>query len=432
MTTFEIRNLSARQSKFVRALAAHGVRGPVVTRQELKSVCDATGIYACPPSWITQDSGRALDMRGEYDLPELVELISAEGVPQLVRDTDEELAPLPAPPSTIGLQGGANAPTPAAINAPAAASANLAASIMGATGGDRATLIPDKIKTYVPWGHFDSIKKIIDSNMFYPVFVTGLSGNGKTTGIEQACAAAGRECFRVNITKATDEDDLLGGFRLIDGETKFVYGPVVEAMKRGAVLLLDEIDLAGLGIMCLQSVLEGKGVFLKKTNEWITPAAGFTVFATANTKGKGSDDGRFIGTGAMNEAFLDRFPVTLEQEYAPRSTEKKIVRKAMKSLGCDDESFAINLTKWADTIRKSFYEGAVDEIITTRRLIDIVKANAIFGDKMTAINMAVSRFDDETKEGFISLYTKIDAEVVMADESETQTEGGASSDCPFE
>ena len=432
MTTFKLRNLSARQSKFVRALAAHGVRGPVVTRQELKSVCDATGIYACPPSWITQDSGRALDMRGEYDLPELVQLISAEGVPQMVRDTDEELAPLPAPPSTIGLQGGANAPTPAAINAPAAASANLAASIMGATGGDRATLIPDKIKTYVPWGHFDSIKKIIDSNMFYPVFVTGLSGNGKTTGIEQACAAAGRECFRVNITKATDEDDLLGGFRLIDGETKFVYGPVVEAMKRGAVLLLDEIDLAGLGIMCLQSVLEGKGVFLKKTNEWITPAAGFTVFATANTKGKGSDDGRFIGTGAMNEAFLDRFPVTLEQEYAPRSTEKKIVRKAMKSLGCDDESFAINLTKWADTIRKSFYEGAVDEIITTRRLIDIVKANAIFGDKMTAINMAVSRFDDETKEGFISLYTKIDAEVVMADESETQAEGGVSSDCPFE
>ncbi|MEC7180199.1 MAG: AAA family ATPase [Candidatus Thermoplasmatota archaeon] len=431
MTTFELRNLSARQSKFVRALAAHGVRGPIVSRQNLKMACDASGIYACPPSWITQDSGRAMEQRGTYLLPELVQLIDAEGVPELVRDTEQVLA---APPSTIGLQGGANAPTPApaAINAPATASANLAASIMGATGGDRATLIPDKIKTYVPWGHFDSIKKIIDSNMFYPVFVTGLSGNGKTTGIEQACAAAGRECFRVNITKATDEDDLLGGFRLIDGETKFVYGPVVEAMKRGAVLLLDEIDLAGLGIMCLQSVLEGKGVFLKKTNEWITPAAGFTVFATANTKGKGSDDGRFIGTGAMNEAFLDRFPVTLEQEYAPRSTEKKIVRKAMKSLGCDDESFAINLTKWADTIRKSFYEGAVDEIITTRRLIDIVKANAIFGDKMTAINMAVSRFDDETKEGFISLYTKIDAEVVMADESETQAEGGVSSDCPFE
>ena len=423
MTTLKLNKLSARQHKFVRALAASGVRGPVVSRQELKSACDASQIYACPPSWITQDSSRALDMRGEYDLPELVELISAEGVPQVVRDTDEMLA---APPSTIGLKGGANAPTPVA------ASANLAASIMGATGGDRATLIPNKIKTYVPWGHFDSIKKIIDSNMFYPVFVTGLSGNGKTTGIEQACAASGRECFRVNITKATDEDDLLGGFRLIDGETKFVYGPVVEAMKRGAVLLLDEIDLAGLGIMCLQSVLEGKGVFLKKTNEWITPAAGFTVFATANTKGKGSDDGRFIGTGAMNEAFLDRFPVTMEQEYAPRSTEKKIVTKAMKSLNAEDKTFADCLTKWAETIRKSFFEGAVDEIITTRRLIDIVKANAIFGDKMTAINMAVSRFDDETKEGFLSLYTKIDAEVVMAPEGETPSEGGASSDCPFE
>ena len=417
MTTLKLNKLSARQHKFVRALAASGVRGPVVSRQELKSACDASQIYACPPSWITQDSSRALDMRGEYDLPELVELISAEGTPEVVRDTEEILAPAPAA---------------AAINAPAAASANLAASIMGATGGDRATLIPSVIKTYVPWGHFDSIKKIIDSNMFYPVFVTGLSGNGKTTGIEQACAASGRECFRVNITKATDEDDLLGGFRLIDGETKFVYGPVVEAMKRGAVLLLDEIDLAGLGIMCLQSVLEGKGVFLKKTNEWITPAAGFTVFATANTKGKGSDDGRFIGTGAMNEAFLDRFPVTMEQEYAPRSTEKKIVTKAMKSLNAEDKPFADCLTKWAETIRKSFFEGAVDEIITTRRLIDIVKANAIFGDKMTAINMAVSRFDDETKEGFISLYTKIDAEVVMADESETPAEGGASSDCPFE
>ena len=297
---------------------------------------------------------------------------------------------------------------------------------------EKVSNVPEKDSLFVPQGHYKSVESVIKSKQFYPVFVTGLSGNGKTTGIEQACAAAGRECFRVNITKATDEDDLLGGFRLIDGETKFVYGPVVEAMKRGAVLLLDEIDLAGLGIMCLQSVLEGKGVFLKKTNEWITPAAGFTVFATANTKGKGSDDGRFIGTGAMNEAFLDRFPVTLEQEYAPRTTEKKIVRKAMKSLGCDDEAFAINLTKWADTIRKSFYEGAVDEIITTRRLIDIVKANAIFGDKMTAINMAVSRFDDETKEGFISLYTKIDAEVVMADESETPAEGGASSDCPFE
>ena len=417
MTTLKLNKLSARQHKFVRALAASGVRGPVVSRQELKSACDASQIYACPPSWITQDSSRALDMRGEYDLPELVELISAEGTPEVVRDTEEILAPAPAA---------------AAINAPAAASANLAASIMGATGGDRATLIPSVIKTYVPWGHFNSIKKIIDSNMFYPVFVTGLSGNGKTTGIEQACAASGRECFRVNITKATDEDDLLGGFRLIDGETKFVYGPVVEAMKRGAVLLLDEIDLAGLGIMCLQSVLEGKGVFLKKTNEWITPAAGFTVFATANTKGKGSDDGRFIGTGAMNEAFLDRFPVTMEQEYAPRSTEKKIVTKAMKSLNAEDKTFADCLTKWAETIRKSFFEGAVDEIITTRRLIDIVKANAIFGDKMTAINMAVSRFDDETKEGFISLYTKIDAEVVMADESETPAEGGASSDCPFE
>jgi len=240
------------------------------------------------------------------------------------------------------------------------------------------------------------------------VYVTGLSGNGKTTMVMQACANLNRECFRVNITSATDEDDLLGGFRLINGETVWQDGPVVNAMRRGAVLLLDEIDLGTHLMMCLQSVLEGKGIYLKKINEWVQPAAGFTIFATANTKGKGSDDGRFAGTNIMNEAMLDRFDWTLEQEYAPKSTEKKILLKKMKSMGCEDKDFASRLTEWADMIRRAFNEGAIDEIITTRRLENVCKAFAIFSCRETAIDMALNRFDDDTKTAFRDFYAKLD------------------------
>ena len=240
------------------------------------------------------------------------------------------------------------------------------------------------------------------------MYVTGLSGNGKTTMVMQACANLNRECFRVNITSATDEDDLLGGFRLINGETVWQDGPVVNAMRRGAVLLLDEIDLGTHLMMCLQSVLEGKGIYLKKINEWVQPAAGFTIFATANTKGKGSDDGRFAGTNIMNEAMLDRFDWTLEQEYAPKSTEKRILLKKMKTLGCEDKDFAGRLTEWADMIRRAFREGAIDEIITTRRLENVVKAFAIFQSRETAIDMALNRFDDDTKVAFRDFYAKLD------------------------
>jgi hypothetical protein len=266
-------------------------------------------------------------------------------------------------------------------------------------------LIPEKDDTFVKFGNFSDIRKIIQSRVFYPTFITGLSGNGKTFSVEQACAQLGRELIRVNITIETDEDDLIGGFRLINGETVWHNGPVVEALQRGAVLLLDEVDLASNKILCLQSILEGKGVFLKKIGKFITPAEGFNVFATANTKGKGSDDGRFIGTNVLNEAFLERFPVTFEQEYPTAAIETRILSKL-----CADEDFCKRLSDWADIIRKTFYDGGIEEIISTRRLVHIVKAYNIFDDKAKAIQVCVNRFDDETKQAFIELYDKVDAD----------------------
>ena len=264
--------------------------------------------------------------------------------------------------------------------------------------------VPDKDPAYVPFGNYSDVKKVISSRIFYPTFITGLSGNGKTLSVEQACASLNRELIRVNITIETDEDDLIGGFRLVNGETVWHNGPVVEALERGAVLLLDEIDLASNKILCLQSVLEGKGVFLKKIGKYVRPAIGFNVIATANTKGKGSDDGRFIGTNVLNEAFLERFPVTFEQEYPTAATEIKILTNA----GCDAD-FADNLIKWAGVIRKTFFDGGVDEVITTRRLVHIVQAHQIFGDRLKAITNCVSRFDEDTKQSFLDLYTKVDA-----------------------
>ena len=264
--------------------------------------------------------------------------------------------------------------------------------------------IPEKNDSFVSFGNFSDLKKVINSNLFYPVFITGLSGNGKTFSVEQACAQTKRELIRVNVTIETDEDDLLGGFRLVNGDTVWHNGPVVEALERGAVLLLDEIDLASNKILCLQSVLEGKGVFLKKIGKYVKPAQGFNVIATANTKGKGSDDGRFVGTNILNEAFLERFPITFEQEYPTASIETKILLNA----GCDQE-FADNLIKWAGVIRKTFFDGGVDEVVTTRRLVHIVKAQKIFGDRLTAIKSCVNRFDEDTKQSFLDLYTKVDA-----------------------
>ena len=274
-------------------------------------------------------------------------------------------------------------------------------------------LIPEKDDTFVKFGNFGDIKKIIQSRLFYPTFITGLSGNGKTFSVEQACAQLGRELIRVNITIETDEDDLIGGFRLVDGATVWHNGPVVEALQRGAILLLDEIDLASNKILCLQSILEGKGVFLKKIGQYVKPSDGFQVIATANTKGKGSDDGRFIGTNVLNEAFLERFPVTFEQQYPSTANEMKIIVNVAESLGCLDNDFCARLVDWADIIRKTFYDGGVDEVISTRRLVHIIRAYSIFGNKAKALDVCTARFDDETKMAFMELYDKIDSDFTM-------------------
>ena len=279
-------------------------------------------------------------------------------------------------------------------------------------------LIPDKDKTFVPFGNFTDVKKIITSKMFYPVFITGMSGNGKTLSVEQACASLGRELIRVNITIETDEDDLIGGFRLVDGATVWHNGPVVEALERGAILLLDEVDLASNKILCLQSILEGKGVFLKKIGKYVTPKAGFNIIATANTKGKGSDDGRFIGTNVLNEAFLERFALTFEQEYPTPKTEQKILERLCESEGVTDLEFCAKLADWADVIRKTFADGGVDEVISTRRLSHIIRAYSIWGDRMKAIKVCVNRFDEETKTLFLDLYTKLDEKVEMEESDE--------------
>ena len=277
-------------------------------------------------------------------------------------------------------------------------------------------LVPTKNDTFVKFGPFTDIKKVIQSKQFYPTFVTGLSGNGKTFGVEQACAQLGRELIRVNITIETDEDDLIGGFRLVNGETVWHNGPVIEALERGAILLLDEIDLASNKILCLQPILEGNGIFLKKIGRFVNPREGFNVIATANTKGKGSDDGRFIGTNVLNEAFLERFPVTFEQEYPPVSVEKKILGGVASQYNVTDVKFLDKLVDWGDIIRKTFYDGGIDEIISTRRLVHIVRAYSIFNDKAKAIQVCVNRFDDETKQAFLELYDKVDADFQLPTE----------------
>jgi len=301
-----------------------------------------------------------------------------------------------------------------------------AAYIVSSLTGD---IVPKKDSTFVPFGNYPDIKSIIKSNKFYPVFVTGLSGNGKTMSILQACAEAKKECIRVNVTIETDEDDLLGGYRLKDGQTVWQNGPVIEAMERGALLLLDEIDLASNKIMCLQPILEGSGVFVKKINKFVKPKDGFNVVATANTKGQGSEDGKFIGTNILNEAFLERFPVTFEQRYPSAKTEEKILNNVLEMTGKKDTNYVNKLVTWADVIRKTFFDGGVDEIISTRRLVHIVQAYSIFNNKVKAIELCTNRFDEDTKTSFVDLYTKVDAGATADEiiESQRQSEVAAQS-----
>ena len=296
---------------------------------------------------------------------------------------------------------------------------------------EEGAIVPKVNSLYVPFGFFDKMKAIVASQRFYPVFVSGLSGNGKTFMVEQSCAQAKREFLRVNISPETDEDDLIGGFRLIDGETKWFDGPVIQAMKRGSVLVLDEIDRGSNKLMCMQGVLEGKGILVKKTGEYVEPVTGFNVVATANTKGKGDETGRYMAATILDDAFLERFPITVEQEYPDTKIETKILAKVFDSLGIKDKDFVDNLVKWADIIRKTFQEGAIDELISTRRLVHIAEAYTIFNNKMDAIQYCINRFDAETKSAFLDLYTKIDAGIDPTAQPEVMAEEPKRDEVPF-
>lgn len=272
--------------------------------------------------------------------------------------------------------------------------------------------VPASDPTFVKWGYFTDVAKVINSRMFYPMYVAGLSGNGKTMMIEQACAASKREYVRVQITPETDEDDLIGGFRLLDGETVFAKGPVIKAMEAGAILLIDEIDRGSNKLMCLQGILEGKPFMIKKTGEVVVPAPGFNVIATANTKGQGDENGRFIAATIIDEAFLERFTITIEQPYPSASIEKRIINNHMKKFGVDDADFVEKLVAWGQAIRKTFEDGGIEDMISTRRLCHIVQTFSIFGNRVKAIELCVNRFDADTRAGFLDLYTKIDVQAV--------------------
>ena len=381
-------NLNANHYRFLDAAAEQFPNQVEFSKSTVKKICATAGIPK--PSWLFRNPQFKAGY-GTYSIESVVPENYTQPVPVQAVQTVETV---PVPTSTVGVN----------------------------VLDENISVIPSIMDNYVPFGHFKDLKSILKSGIFFPVFITGLSGNGKTLMVEQICAKLKKELFRVNITIETDEDDLIGSNTLINGNIVFKEGPVLKAMRKGAVLLLDEVDLASNKIMCLQSILEGGGYLIKKTGEFVKPAEGFTVVATANTKGKGSEDGRFIGTNILNEAFLERFAICLEQEYPPVTTEKKIVKGDFAILGVNDDDFANKLVDWADVIRKSFYEGAVDEVISTRRLVHIAKAYSMFNDKLKSIEVCLARFDEDTKASFLDLYTKVDEGVnPLGDELESDT-----------
>ena len=379
-------NLSEKRTEIVKGLEKV-FPDREVTMKQLMEWAEKEGLSKYAPSFIWKSGNKV--RRGVFRIPEIGANVADAKVAFVPMATEEEKE------------------------------VSLATNVIEFPKNVTESYVPAKVGNYVKFGHYNDVKTIKKSGQFYPVFITGLSGNGKTMMIEQVHADLKKELFRVNITIETDEDDLIGHYALIDGKTVWQDGPVVMAMERGATLLLDEVDLASNKIMCLQPVLEGNPLLIKKEGRIVRPKAGFSVMATANTKGKGSEDGRFIGTNILNEAFLERFPITVEQEYPSIGVEKKIINKLMFSLGCLDEEFSGKLVDWADLIRKTFYDGGCDEIIATRRLVHIVHAFSIFKDRMKAIAMCVARFDDQTKETFMDLYSKLDEKVSMpSDETE--------------
>jgi hypothetical protein len=391
-----------KQLKFLSAAIVKYGEGAVLAKKTITEIAEKNGLRF--PFWLTDTRRMGAFTKVSKDTYRLPALNGGEGA------TVADVIPAPV----------VNTPAPVETK-----KVESDSTLDMSTYFNPAELIPKKDPLFVAHGHFGDLVKVLQSKKFYPVFETGESGTGKTYMTEQACAKLKREFIRVNITVETDEDDLLGHYSLVDGNTVWQDGPVVIAMERGAVLLLDEIDLASNKVMCLQPILEGKGVYLKKVNRMVTPAAGFSVVATANTKGKGSEDGRFVFTNILNEAFLERFPITMEVGYPSAVTEKKIVNKVLDSLGVSDTDFCEKLVNWANAIRKTFYDGGIDEVIATRRLVHISNAFAIFKDRMKAIEMCVNRFDEDTKTSFLDLYSKIDAGVDVEESTEEVSEENA-------
>ena len=378
--------LNEKQQEFVNACTKMFPKKDTLDNAELLSVSKSLGMNF-KPQWLVRNPELRVG-RGTYKIPTNGEVPTATPItmPNVLNDKATETPTIPKVEETTKVSEAAYVVSSLVDN-----------------------LVPNKDATFVPFGNHPDVRNIVKSKQFYPIFITGLSGNGKTFSVVQAAAEAKRELIRVNITIETDEDDLLGGYRLRDGQTVWQNGPVIEAMERGAILLLDEVDLASNKIMCLQPILEGNGVYVKKINKFVKPSAGFNVVATANTKGQGSDDGKFIGTNILNEAFLERFPVTFEQQYPTAKTEQKILNNTLALTGKKDVEYVEKLSTWADVIRKTYFEGGVDEIISTRRLVHIVQAYSIFGNKMKAIELCTNRFDNDTKASFVDLYTKVDA-----------------------
>jgi hypothetical protein len=375
---------SDNRDKFLSLIAATGQTS--ITIKEIVTICDANGMKF--PQWFTKEEENRLG-RGLYKVPNSIVAPTSTAQVNLTAQVLQMPVQSPAPSTMQKIT-------------------NLV------TDMEQMNLVPTLYSNYVPFGNFEDLNRIIGSNKFYPVFITGQSGNGKTMSVEQVCAKLKRKFVCISMTPETDESDLLGNYVLMNGEMVWRDGPVTVAARQGAVLCIDEIDYGAQNLSCLQRVLEGKPFLLKKKNEVIAPAAGFTIIATANTKGKGSDDGRFMFTNVLNEAFLERFPITFEQGWAPNTVEKKIVKKELASEGRADDEFADNLVVWADAVRKTFEDGGCDEVISTRRLVHIAKAYGIFGDRLKAIQYCLNRFDEDTKASFLDLYTKVDASVSMA------------------
>jgi hypothetical protein len=375
---------SDNRDKFFSLIAATGQAS--ITIKEIQTICDANGMKV--PQWFTKEEENRLG-RGLYKVPNTIVAPASTAQVNLTAQVLQMPVQSPAPSTMQKIT-------------------NLV------TDMEQMNLVPTLYSNYVPFGNFEDLNRIIGSNKFYPVFITGQSGNGKTMSVEQVCAKLKRKFVCISMTPETDESDLLGKYVLMNGEMVWRDGPVTVAARQGAVLCIDEIDYGAQNLSCLQRVLEGKPFLLKKKNEVIAPAAGFTIIATANTKGKGSDDGRFMFTNVLNEAFLERFPITFEQGWAPNTVEKKIVKKELASEGRADDEFADNLVVWADAVRKTFEDGGCDEVISTRRLVHIAKAYGIFGDRLKAIQYCLNRFDEDTKASFLDLYTKVDASVSMA------------------